>query len=441
MLFRSEGFQKYLKNTSWMFVDRMIRLGSVLVTGIYMARYLRDEGFGHLNYASGFVGLFFALQTMGLEEIVVRDLVKHPEKRDELLGSSAMLKFLGGVLLGVVVLIGTFVNHMDGLTTAMVMIIAFGELFKSFGVIEFFFQANVQGEKTAQVNITQSLVSGLFKLALCWFHAPLVWFAWSYVLDTLASSIGFQYTYGRAGLRWRDWKVTKAMLGHLLQQSWPLLLYGIALYVHARIDQVMIYDVLKRTSLGEEGAYAQVGQYSVALKMIEAMGFLPVIVQKSLAPSITRARMESRAKYEDRLLNQYRLMFALFLVTAIPLYLTAEWIVVLLYGEPYRVAGGLLALFAVRLFFTNMGVAKSSFITNESLFKYSLMTAVVGAVANIVLNYYLIPLLQAEGAILATIISFALSIFVVDLFYREARPNLKWMLLGMGTFWRLHRFY
>ena len=440
-MFRSEGFRKYLKNTSWMFVDRMIRLGSVLVTGIYMARYLRDDGFGHLNYASGFVGLFFAFTSMGLDEIVVRDLVKEPGRRDELLGSAAMLKFLGGVLLGIVVFVGTFVNHMDGLTTAMVMIIALGELFKAFGVIEYHFQANVEGGRIARVNIAQSLASALFKLALCWWHAPLILFAWSYVLDALAAAIGFQVAYGAAGLRWREWKVTRTMLAHLLHQSWPLLLYGIALFVHARIDQVMIFDVLKRSDLGEQGAYAQVGQYSVALKMIEALGFLPVIVQKSLAPSITRARMEGQAKYQDRLLNQSRLMFTLFLITAVPLYFCAEWLVVLLYGETYRVAGGLLALFAVRLFFTNMGVAKSSFITNESLFKYSLMTALVGAVTNIALNYYLIPAFRAEGAILATIISFAISIFIVDLFYREARPNLAWMLRGIATFWRLHRFH
>ena len=438
-MLRSEGFQKYLRNTSWMFVDRMIRLGSVLITGIYMARYLKDDGFGHLNYASGFVGLFFALTSMGLDEIVVRDLVKHPERRNELMGSAAMLKLLGGLLLGIVVFIGTFVNGMDGFTTIMVMIIALAELFKPFNVIEYHFQSQVQGRSIAQVNMVQTLASALFKLALCWLEAPLILFAWSYVLDNLVMAIGYQFVYRQSGSRWRDWTVTRRMLVHLLDQSWPLLVFGIALFVHARIDQVMIFDVLKHT-IGEKAAYAEVGQYSVALKMIEALGFVPAIVQKSLAPAITRARMESPAKYQDRLLNQYRLMFSLFLVTAIPLYFLAEPLIVLLYGADYRVAGGLLSLFAIRLFFTNMGVAKSSFITNESLFKYSLMTAVVGAGLNILLNYFLIPVMQAQGAIVATIISFAVSIFVVDLFYKEARPNFGWMMHGIGSFWRLHRF-
>jgi O-antigen/teichoic acid export membrane protein len=224
----------------------------------------------------------------------------------------------------------------------------------------------------------------------------------------------------------------------LLQQSWPLIIYGVALLVHARIDQVMIYDVLK-DRIGPAAAYAEVGQYSVALKMIEALGFLPVIIQKSLAPAITRARMEDRLKYEDRLLNQYRLMFLLFLVTSIPLYFLAEPIIVLFYGEPYRMAGQLLALFAIRLFFTNMGVAKSSFITNEGLFKYALSTAIVGATLNIVMNYYLIPPLKSSGAIIATIGSFLVSTFIMDLFFKETRANLKWMCLGIVGFWKIRQ--
>jgi O-antigen/teichoic acid export membrane protein len=459
-MFRTEGFRKYFLNTSWMFIDRMVRLGAVFVTGVYMARALGDAQFGHLNYASGFVGLFITLTAMGLDEIVVRDLVRHPERRDELLGSAALMKLIGALLLLVFVFVGSFVNGMDLFTTTLVMVIAVAEVFKPWSVIEYHFQSRVEGRLIAFVNILQTAASTLFKLALCvllmsgglrdWLSSngfviqegitasPLKWFAWSYVVDGAAAAIGFTVAYLRTGQRMRMWRATKDMMKHLLQQSWPLIIYGVALLVHARIDQVMIYDVLK-DRIGPAAAYAEVGQYSVALKMIEALGFLPVIIQKSLAPAITRARMEDRLKYEDRLLNQYRLLFLLFLVTSIPLYFLAEPIIVLFYGEPYRMAGQLLALFAIRLFFTNMGVAKSSFITNEGLFKYALSTAIVGATLNIVMNYYLIPPLKSSGAIIATIGSFLVSTFIMDLFFKETRANLKWMCLGIVGFWKIRQ--
>lgn len=457
---RSEGFRRYFANTSWMFVDRMVRLGAVFITGIYMARALGDTLFGQLNYASGFVGLFVTLTAMGLDEIVVRDLVREPERRDELLGSAALMKFIGSLLLLVLVLAGTFVNGMDRVTVGLVMVIAAAEVLKPLSVIEYHFQSRVEGRLIALVNIVQTAASTLYKVFLCVVlmstgaqealtgmgfgfvgsvvAAPLAWFAWSYVVDMGAAAIGFAVAYRRSGHRLRLWRPTVRMMGHLLRESWPLIIYGVALLVHARIDQVMIYDVLK-DRIGHDAAYAEVGQYSVALKMIEALGFVPVIVQKSLAPAITRARMEDPAKYQDRLLNQYRLMFLLFVVTAVPLYFLAEPVIVLFYGEPYREAGQLLALFAIRLFFTNMGVAKSSFITNEGLFKYALATAIVGATVNIAMNYFLIPPFKSSGAIIATIGSFLVSTFLLDLLFKGMRANLGWMCQGILGFWKIRQ--
>lgn len=68
----------------------------------------------------------------------------------------------------------------------------------------------------------------------------------------------------------------------LLKQSWPLVVFGLALYVQAKVDQVLIGDLLRGT-LGEAGANAEVGQYSAALKMIESLA--ASIVVASLAPA------------------------------------------------------------------------------------------------------------------------------------------------------------
>jgi hypothetical protein len=82
---------------------------------------------------------------MGLDEIVVRDLVRHPERRDELLGSAALMKLIGALLLLVFVFVGSFVNGMDLFTTTLVMVIAVAEVFKPWSVIEYHFQSRVRG--------------------------------------------------------------------------------------------------------------------------------------------------------------------------------------------------------------------------------------------------------------------------------------------------------
>jgi O-antigen/teichoic acid export membrane protein len=432
------GSLKYLRNVSWLFVERVVRLLVVLFTGIYVARYLGAELFGQLNYATGFVGLFFALTTMGLDSIVVRDLVREPHRRNELLGTAALIMFLGSCLMLVLVAVSAFLKGMEPLTFTLVVVIAAAELLRPLSTVDHHFQAEVRAAKSVVVQMVQVLVSAGAKIALILMQADLIWFAWIYVLENLILGLGYVLAYRRDGYSVRDWRTNLPMARHLLSESWPLIIFGVALFVQAKIDQVMLGDLLGKQD-GAAAGNEEVGQYSVALKMIESLGFLPMIVQQSLAPAVTKAKAMGQALYIDRLRNLYRLMFVMFLVTAIPLYLLAEPFIVLLYGEEFRPAGVLLALFAIRLFFTNMGVGKQCFITNESLFKYSLLTALVGASVNIAMNWFLIPEFRAIGAIWATIGSFTVSIFLIDLLFRNTRGNFKNMIIGIATFWRLNK--
>ena len=91
------GFRKYFANTSWLLGERILRMGVSLFVGIYIARYLGPERYGLLSYALSFVFLFSSLAYFGLDDILVRELVLHPEQRKELLGTVFWLSFGGTV--------------------------------------------------------------------------------------------------------------------------------------------------------------------------------------------------------------------------------------------------------------------------------------------------------------------------------------------------------
>src|ERR1043165_4921926 len=78
-----QRFKKYAENAFWLMMEKGFALAAGMVVGIYVARYLRPEAFGLLNYAISFVGIFSALSTIGLEQIIVRELAKHPERSEE----------------------------------------------------------------------------------------------------------------------------------------------------------------------------------------------------------------------------------------------------------------------------------------------------------------------------------------------------------------------
>jgi polysaccharide transporter, PST family len=93
-----EQLNRIVYNTSWLFADRIIRMGLGVIIVIFLARYLGPEQFGIYNYAIAFVALFTAFSSLGLDSIVVRDIVRSPEKKDEILGTSLVLKLTASIV-------------------------------------------------------------------------------------------------------------------------------------------------------------------------------------------------------------------------------------------------------------------------------------------------------------------------------------------------------
>ena len=191
-----EGFKRYFANTSWLFVEKIIRLVIGFFVGVWVARYLGPSRFGLLSYARSFVALFSIFTTLGLEEIVVRELVRHEEKRYVLLGTSLFLKLLGAsLMLGIIAFVVEIFSE-DTLSKMLIFIIAFSALFRSFEVIRFYFQAKVQGKYISLAGIISLILSSAFKIYLIYTKAALIWFAVAAVVDTVTLMFAyFFFTY------------------------------------------------------------------------------------------------------------------------------------------------------------------------------------------------------------------------------------------------------
>ena len=84
-----------LQNTGWLIADKVVRVAIGLGVGIWVARYLGPKQFGLLSYAAAFVSLFAWLSDLGLDRIVVRELVTKRLDRGAILGTAFLLKLAG----------------------------------------------------------------------------------------------------------------------------------------------------------------------------------------------------------------------------------------------------------------------------------------------------------------------------------------------------------
>jgi len=424
-----EGFMKYFRNTSWLFVEKILNIFAGLFIGVWVARYLGPEQFGLFSYVLSFVGLFAGIATLGLDGVAVRELVKDESNRDKLLGTAFYLKLIGAFLVLIILSIAVNFTSNDQYTNILVFIIASVTIFHSFNVINFYFQSKVLSRYVVYANIINLFISSIIKVVLILIEAPLIYFVWVALFNSFVLAVSLLYFYFKNNLSIKRWKFDKLVAFSLLKDSWPLVFAGLALSTQSYIDQVMLKEMI---------GLEEVGYYSIAFRFMALFGFLPMIIQRSLLPAIVSSKKISASFYGYRMLNYYRLMMIMFLCISLPIYIFGEDVVQLLYGEPYSQAGFLFSIFGFRLLFAFFGVGRSSYLLNENKPQHRLITLLLASIVNIVLNYMFIPIYGVIGALVTSFISFTLNIFIFDLFIKTTRNNVFVMIKAMVSFWKIN---
>ncbi|MFA6144561.1 MAG: flippase [Sulfurimonas sp.] len=404
---------KYFKNTSWLFGEKILRMIVGLFVGVWVARYLGPEQFGLFSYAQSFVGLFTAFATLGLDGIVVRELVHDESRRDELIGTAFWLKLMGAI--GVLLILAIAVNFTsnDSYTNTLVFIIASATIFQSFNVIDMYFQAKVMGKYIVYANVISLLLSSIVKIALILNEASLEAFAWTIVFDSVVLAMGYVYFYIRSRHSVPDtesisqWKFHKSTAVSLLKDSWPLILSGMVIAIYMKIDQIMIMEMMDAEA---------VGQYAAAVRISETWYFIPMVIASSLFPAIINAKKHSEALYYARLQKLYNLMVWMAIAIALPMTFLSDWVINLLYGEQYNQAGSVLMIHIWAGVFVFLGVASGKWFTAENLQMLAFWRTFYGMVLNIILNFVFIPKYGIQGAAMATLISQSVAAYISDLF-------------------------
>jgi O-antigen/teichoic acid export membrane protein len=406
------GFRKYFANTSWLMGERILRMGVSLFVGIYVARYLGPERYGLLSYANSFVGIFLALATLGLDDVVVREIVKTPEQREKILGTSFLLKLVGTLLMWVAIFAAVPFTENDLQTNILIIIIAFGAVFQAFNVIDLNFQAKVKSKHVVHAQFVQLIISSIVKIILVVNDAPLIWFASVYSLDVIVLAMGLVFAYLYNGENIFSWKWSFETSKYLLHDSWPLILAGVVVSVYMKIDQVMIKEML--------GA-KEVGLYAAAVKLSEAWYFLPMAIASSLFPAIINAKVYQKEVYYQRLQKLYDLMVWIAIAIALPISILSSWIIELLYGNEYLESSSVLNIHIWSGIFIFLGVASSKYLIAENYIKKTFYRTFVGALLNIIMNYYLIGTMGIKGAAISTFVSHFFAAYFYDLLDKDLR--------------------
>lgn len=411
-MWTQSGFKKYFLNTGYLALEKVIRAFISFVVWAQVIRYLGPERFGVFSFVLSVVFLFSILSNLGLEAIVVREVIRCPENENHVLGSTFALKLVGSLLAVASAFFSGlfFVRDMD--VIILICIVSLQLIFKSFDTIDYYFQARVQSKYSVYSKLISLSVTTLFCFIFIYSQKSLIWFSVIVPVEIAVAGLSLLCFYINVRKNDIPWNVSFGMMKSLLRESWPLILSGIAISIYMRVDQIMI-----RQLLGD----SQAGLYSAAVRVSEALYFIPMVVMSSVFPAIVSSKMQSEDLYYRRLQLVLGVLLWMAVIIAVFISLFAKFILVGFFGIEYLPAAGVLALHAWACIFVYLGVGGMKWLINENLQFFSMAYTALGAICNIVLNFLLIPRYSIYGAALATVIAQFLAAVLANSFHNRTR--------------------
>lgn len=408
-----EGFKRYLSNTSWLLFGRIFTLIVSFIVTVYVVRYLGPTNYGTLSYAVGFVGLFSFLANLGIDQVLYRELVKTPEKADELLGSSLGLKLGAGLLTYFITCIITLIIGDGFFISSLIWIIGLSFLLQPFQIINFYFQSRVEARKTILTQTAVIVLLSIAKLLIIYFNFGIYYFSAIFVLESLLYALFYVHAYQKTR-KILKWQFNSDIAKTILKASWPFMLATAFTVIYTRIDQFMIKHFIDTTS---------VGIYDAAVRIAEAWYFVPGAVVTSIFPAIINAKNLGIERYHKRLFHFFTVMFWITLAIALPIYFFSDQIIALLYGSKYAGSEAVLRIYVLSGISYSLTIALSQYLTAEHHEKAVFLSSLFGMIVNIALNLIWIPKYGISGAAYATLVAYTLVLFSV-LVSRNIRTSI-----------------
>lgn len=410
-----------VKNASWLICGRIAQMIISLVVGILTARYLGPANYGLINYAAAYASFFMAFCTLGINSVLVKAFVDHPQEEGLIIGSSMLLQAVSSFLsLGVIIGIVCFVDAGEKTTIAVTALYGLSLLVRVFEVFHYWFQSRLQSKVTAIVLLIGYLATAVYKVILLILHKPVEWFAVAMALDYLVVGILLMASYKKKG--GTRLGCSPFVAKRILRKSVPFILPGLMVAVYGYVDKFMLKQMLGET---------EVGFYATATAVCGMWAFVLQAVIDSMYPSIMESHRKNYEEYEKKNRQLYGIVFYIAIGVSVLFCLFGKWVVWILYGKDYLPAVLPLKVVTWYTAFSYLGVARNAWIVCEEKQKYLKYIYISAALMNVLMNLLFIPQWGATGAAAASLATQILTTMVIPFFIKDLRYNSVLMIEGI----------
>lgn len=414
---------KTFLNTFWLVLERLFSLFIGLFVTSSIARYYGVTLYGVFNYSYSFVMIFVIFSTLGLDSLTIKALLKGEYHKSLIMGTSFVLKLIGGITaLFIILILNIIVNDVNSIESKLTIILSVILLMKSFDVFEFWLQSMQLGKITSVIKMITYIIISSMKLIIVFFRMPIIFLAYILVFDTIIIATLYVLTYSRFNSERIIFRINLDFAREIMREAIPIIISGLMVTLYSKTDQFML-------GLFFPDKYEN-GLYSAAINISTLWFFIPMALIVSYKPLILRNDQENHSSNKEKVRELYRLIIILGVLFGIFVTLFSKIIINVVYGDSYSGSSLILIMLTWSSTFAVLGTASSLIYTSMRIQKYQSYIIIYGAVINIILNLYLIPLFGAIGAALATLFTQFFVCIIGPVFFKSTRFNTKLLLFS-----------
>ncbi len=394
----------FLQNVGFLLLINLL-IKPVFIFGIDLAVQNRvgPEAYGNYFALFNFAFLFNVLLDFGINNFNQRLVARDPKRVSRWLPNIVWVKLALAVAYVLAVFAVAQALGFDSAQLRLLGWIALGRVLISFHM---YFRSNVSGLQAFRTDAVLSVMDRLLTIvgvgALL--YTPLLGRPFQvedFVYGT-AAALAVTALLSLGVLRKLSGPLVPVFNGRMfrvvLQRAYPFALLGVLMTLYNRIDGVMLERML-----GEDGDF-QAGIYAAAYRLLDAGTMFAFLLAGILLPLLARMRKTGQDVWPI-VRTSARLLYAISATATAVGVFYAQPIMNALYTDADAYWGATFALLIGGFVFNALVYVYGSLLTAESRLRGLNVIALAGVVLNVGLNLILIPLDQARGAALATLVT------------------------------------
>lgn len=420
---------KVIKNASWIIACKIVQSILGLIISMLTARYLGPSNFGLINYASSIVAFVAPIMYLGLTGVLVQEIINNPQREGETLGTAILMSFVSSIfcIAGIAAFVSV-ANYGEQETMAVCVLYSILLVFQSVEMITYWFQAKLKSKYPSIVSLCAYVIISVYKIYLLASGKSIRWFALSNALDYMIIAFALIIVYYKIGNQKLSfsWNTAKSMFS----KSRYYIVSNMMIAIFSQTDRIMLKIMVND---------AATGYYSAAVTCAGMSGFIFSAIIDSFRPVIFDSKKTNECLYEKNLCRLYSIVIYMSLLQSVVVTILAEYIIQILYGSEFFLSIAALRVVVWYTTFSYLGAIRNIWILAENKQKYLWIINLSGALANIILNCFFIPVIGVVGAAVASLITQIFTNVIIGFILKPIRKNNKIMLKSLNPIVLLKR--